>query len=96
MFSSRDAQISVIFLSAEARGCSNRQMACLSTLYLFSKIKPDLMVQHVTTLQPYLEIKCSVSILTLDTVDNIDSNMMLTVFQLSLQIAGSCIFYQKK
>lgn len=45
--------------SVEGRGCSNRQMACLSTLYLFSKIKPDLMVQHVTTLQPYLEIKCS-------------------------------------
>ncbi|XP_053394741.1 nipped-B-like protein isoform X2 [Mercenaria mercenaria] len=39
--------------------CSNRLSACLSTLYLFSKIKPDLMLEHAQTLQPYLNIKCS-------------------------------------
>ncbi|XP_061192495.1 nipped-B-like protein isoform X1 [Saccostrea echinata] len=41
------------------KGCSQRLVACLSTLHLFSKIKPDLMVKHATTLQPYLDIKCS-------------------------------------
>lgn len=45
----------------EGKGCSQRLVACLSTLYLFSKIKPDLMVKHAETLQPYLDIKCSVS-----------------------------------
>ncbi|GAB1597401.1 nipped-B-like protein A [Argonauta hians] len=36
-----------------------RLIACLTTLHLFSKIKPDLMVQHAITLQPYLNIKCN-------------------------------------
>lgn len=44
---------------AEGKGCSQRLVACLSTLYLFSKIKPDLMVKHAETLQPYLDIKCN-------------------------------------
>ncbi|XP_060588229.1 nipped-B-like protein B isoform X3 [Ruditapes philippinarum] len=39
--------------------CSNRLSACLSTLFLFGKIKPDLMLEHAQTLQPYLNIKCS-------------------------------------
>ncbi|KAK7495047.1 hypothetical protein BaRGS_00013687 [Batillaria attramentaria] len=43
----------------EAKNTNSRLVACLSTLYLFSKIKPDLMVRHATTLQPYLDIKCS-------------------------------------
>ncbi|XP_013407379.1 nipped-B-like protein B isoform X1 [Lingula anatina] len=38
---------------------SQRLVACLSTLYLFCKIKPDMVVQHAETLQPYLDIKCS-------------------------------------
>ena len=46
---------------SEGKSTSSRLVACLSTLYLFSKIKADLMVQHATTLQPYLDIKCSVS-----------------------------------
>ncbi|KAL3869511.1 hypothetical protein ACJMK2_042182, partial [Sinanodonta woodiana] len=45
----------------EGKAGHQRLTACLSTLYLFSKIKPDLMVQHATTLQPYLDIKCSSS-----------------------------------
>ncbi|KAL8600997.1 hypothetical protein ACOMHN_030654 [Nucella lapillus] len=44
---------------SEAKNTTSRLVACLSTLYLFSKIKADLMVQHATTLQPYLDIKCS-------------------------------------
>lgn len=43
----------------ESTSTNSRLVACLSTLYLFSKIKPDLMVRHATTLQPYLDIKCS-------------------------------------
>ncbi|CAE1178724.1 SCC2 [Acanthosepion pharaonis] len=38
---------------------SQHLVACLSTLYMFSKIKPDLAVQHAITLQPYLDIKCN-------------------------------------
>ncbi|XP_078316661.1 nipped-B-like protein isoform X3 [Crassostrea virginica] len=45
--------------SDTGKGCSQRLVACLSTLHLFGKIKPDLMVKHATTLQPYLDIKCS-------------------------------------
>ncbi|XP_076440937.1 nipped-B-like protein A isoform X2 [Babylonia areolata] len=44
---------------SEGRNTNSRLVACLSTLYLFSKIKADLMVRHATTLQPYLDIKCN-------------------------------------
>lgn len=37
-------------------------LASLSTLHLFSKIRPDLMIPHAETLQPYLEVKASVSL----------------------------------
>lgn len=37
---------------------SQRLLACLKTLYLFAKIRPQLMVEHCITLQPYLSIKC--------------------------------------
>ncbi|MCP9261200.1 hypothetical protein DINM_004449 [Dirofilaria immitis] len=33
-----------------------RMLACLSTLSLFSKAKPDLMIKHAETLQPYLSM----------------------------------------
>lgn len=36
-----------------------RLIACLTTLFLFSRIKPDLMLPHAMTLQPYLDIKCN-------------------------------------
>ncbi|KAH9491444.1 hypothetical protein Btru_032197 [Bulinus truncatus] len=41
------------------RTVGGRLVGCLSTLHLFSKIKPDLMVEHANTLQPYLDIKCN-------------------------------------
>lgn len=34
----------------------DRMLTCLSTLSLFSKAKPDLMVKHAETLQPYLSM----------------------------------------
>ncbi|XP_041356628.1 nipped-B-like protein isoform X2 [Gigantopelta aegis] len=43
----------------EEKSANNRLVSCLSTLYLFSKSKPELLVKYGTTLQPYLDIKCS-------------------------------------
>ena len=37
---------------------SQRVSACLTTLFLFSKTRPQLLVGHVQTLQPYLSISC--------------------------------------
>ncbi|KAK9497633.1 hypothetical protein O3M35_004324 [Rhynocoris fuscipes] len=37
---------------------SQRLVACLTMLYLFAKIRPQLLVHHATTLQPYLSLKC--------------------------------------
>ncbi|XP_046405626.1 nipped-B-like protein isoform X2 [Ischnura elegans] len=42
----------------ESRGSSQRLVACLTTLYLFAKIRPQLLVAHAITLQPYLSLKC--------------------------------------
>ncbi|XP_041251962.1 nipped-B-like protein isoform X4 [Onychostruthus taczanowskii] len=38
---------------------SGRLVACITTLFLFSKIRPQLMVKHAMTMQPYLTTKCS-------------------------------------
>uniref|UniRef100_A0A672N8B3 Nipped-B protein n=1 Tax=Sinocyclocheilus grahami TaxID=75366 RepID=A0A672N8B3_SINGR len=38
---------------------SNCLVACITTLYLFSKIRPQLMVKHTMTMQPYLTTKCN-------------------------------------
>ncbi|XP_042621270.1 nipped-B-like protein B isoform X2 [Cyprinus carpio] len=38
---------------------SSRLVACITTLYLFSKIRPQLMVKHAMTMQPYLTTKCN-------------------------------------
>lgn len=43
---------------AKSLGSSNRIVACLTTLYLFAKIRPQLLVEHVQTLQPYLQVQC--------------------------------------
>ncbi|XP_071508952.1 nipped-B-like protein A [Diadema antillarum] len=45
--------------SEEGKANSKRLVSCLQTLYLFSKVKPMLMVAHATTLQPYLSTKCA-------------------------------------
>lgn len=48
--------------SAENKGVnSTRLVACITTLYLFSKIRAQLMVKHAMTMQPYLTTKCNVS-----------------------------------
>ncbi|XP_072228076.1 nipped-B-like protein B isoform X8 [Leuresthes tenuis] len=38
---------------------SSRLVACISTLYLFTKIRAQLMVKHAMTMQPYLATKCN-------------------------------------
>ncbi|KAF7700983.1 nipped-B-like protein B isoform X1 [Silurus meridionalis] len=44
----------------ESKGVnSNRLVACITTLYLFSKIRAQLMVKHAMTMQPYLTTKCN-------------------------------------
>ncbi|XP_069694432.1 nipped-B-like protein A [Periplaneta americana] len=42
----------------QTHGSSQRLVACLTTLYLFAKIRPQLLVDHAITLQPYLSLKC--------------------------------------
>ncbi|KAM4642931.1 nipped-B-like protein isoform 2-T2 [Amazona ochrocephala] len=45
---------------SDTRGVnSGRLVACITTLFLFSKIRPQLMVKHAMTMQPYLTTKCS-------------------------------------
>uniref|UniRef100_A0A672ITQ1 Nipped-B protein n=1 Tax=Salarias fasciatus TaxID=181472 RepID=A0A672ITQ1_SALFA len=45
---------------AENKGVnSTRLVACITTLYLFSKIRAQLMVKHAMTMQPYLTTKCN-------------------------------------
>ncbi|XP_069819185.1 nipped-B-like protein isoform X3 [Dendropsophus ebraccatus] len=45
---------------SDSRGVnSGRLVACITTLFLFSKIRPQLMVKHAMTMQPYLTTKCS-------------------------------------
>lgn len=39
-------------------GASQRLVACLTTLHLFARIRPQLLVKHASTLQPYLTLKC--------------------------------------
>lgn len=36
-----------------------RLVGCMSALYDFAQIRPQLIVEHAITLEPYLNIKCS-------------------------------------
>ncbi|CAB3386176.1 Hypothetical predicted protein [Cloeon dipterum] len=40
---------------------TQRLVASLTTLYLLAKIRPQLLIDHATTLQPYLSLKCKSS-----------------------------------
>ncbi|KAL0979828.1 hypothetical protein UPYG_G00190320 [Umbra pygmaea] len=45
---------------AENKGLnSTRLVSCITTLFLFSKIRAQLMVKHAMTMQPYLTTKCN-------------------------------------
>lgn len=42
------------------RSCNHQRMLnCLTTLYLFAKVKPALMVEHAQTMQPYLSMNAT-------------------------------------
>ena len=43
---------------SNAFGQSHRIVACLTTTFLFAKTRPQLLVNHVQTLQPYLNVRC--------------------------------------
>lgn len=73
--------------SNTGKGCSQRLVACLSTLHLFSKIKPDLMVKHATTLQPYLDIKCSVSLTHRTISSHIYSHTLFAGCEICLELS---------
>ncbi|KAI8510205.1 hypothetical protein Bbelb_126330 [Branchiostoma belcheri] len=45
--------------TVESRTSSHRLVSSLQTLYLFSKVRPELLVDHAMTLQPYLSTQCS-------------------------------------
>ena len=44
--------------SSAGVGQSHRIVACLTTTFLFAKTRAQLLVNHVQTLQPYLNVKC--------------------------------------
>jgi len=50
----------VVTLDGGGGGTSQQLVACLTTLYLFAKIRPQLLAAHSLTLQPYLSLKCQV------------------------------------
>jgi len=51
----------VVTLDGGGGGTSQQLVACLTTLYLFAKIRPQLLAAHSLTLQPYLSLKCQVN-----------------------------------
>lgn len=51
--------------NSQNKGSSQRLVACLTTLHLFAKIRPQLLVDHAITLQPYLSLRCQVCALKL-------------------------------
>lgn len=48
--------------SQPASSSSSRFVACVATLYLFAKIRPQLLVTHAITLEGYLSLRCQVCI----------------------------------
>jgi len=46
--------------SGNNQGLSGRFFACVATLYLFAKIRPQLLVSHAITLEGYLSMRCQV------------------------------------
>ena len=50
-------------LPGDASVNSASLISCFNTLYLFCKVKSALLIPHANTIQPYLDIRCSVSTL---------------------------------
>ena len=54
-----------VFIKGTLDGEKFHLASCMSTLALFCKVKPKLMIKHATTLQPYLSTQCNVRYLVL-------------------------------
>ncbi|CAN8012156.1 unnamed protein product [Ixodes pacificus] len=54
-----DCLVERVLCLEEGGGGSGHLVACLSTLYLFSRIRPQLLVRHAQTIQPYLSMRLS-------------------------------------
>lgn len=52
-----DCLVERVLCLEEGGGGSAHLVACLSTLYLFSRIRPQLLVRHAQTIQPYLSMR---------------------------------------
>ncbi|CAN8005998.1 unnamed protein product [Ixodes hexagonus] len=52
-----DCLVERVLCLEEGGGGSSHLVACLSTLYLFSRIRPQLLVRHAQTIQPYLSMR---------------------------------------
>lgn len=37
---------------------NSRMLGCITTMYLLAKVRPQLLVRHAITIEPYLNIKC--------------------------------------
>ncbi|XP_065206815.1 nipped-B-like protein [Planococcus citri] len=48
----------IITLDGRGGNAPQRLVACVTTLYMFAKIRPQLLVEHAITLQPYLSLRC--------------------------------------
>ena len=53
--------VPVVGAQPDTAGAGGSLLASVTTLHLFCKVHPALLVRHATTLQPYLSIKCTVS-----------------------------------
>ncbi|KAJ8930877.1 hypothetical protein NQ314_016297 [Rhamnusium bicolor] len=76
--------------STESSGSSQRLVACLTTLHLFAKIRPQLLVKHASTLQPYLGLKCQSSG-DIQIISSLEEDAMKLVLQHDRPIVSSCL-----
>ena len=53
--------MTMFFFHVDQQPGSQKLVSCITTLYLFSKIKPKFLLRHAKTLHPYLSTQCNVS-----------------------------------
>lgn len=50
----------LVYLVMEYEKCNKeRLVGCMTALHSFAQIRPQLIVEHAITLEPYLNIKCT-------------------------------------
>ncbi|CAL8128684.1 unnamed protein product [Orchesella dallaii] len=67
-----------VLSEATSSSSSKRFSACAATLFLFAKVRPQLLITHATTLEGYLSLRCQNSA-DLQAVSNIASILELVV-----------------